>query len=93
MSEHNGTKRGKPGEPEYTEAHKIPPDKQLLDVGEVALLIGVEVHTVRRYYRLHGLPSVRRGPQGPRLFDRQAVVAWWHRFCVTDVGRAERKGD
>lgn len=84
------TGNGKPG-PTYTIPDSIPPNKQLLDVGEVGLLLGVEEHTVRRYYRLHGLPSYRRGPHGPRVFDRFAVVAWWRAFLTSPTGQAENR--
>jgi len=75
----------------YVNPPLAPPHEQLLTVGDVAVMFNASVDTIRRYYRCHGMPSIRRGPQGPRLFDRQAVMVWWRRFCSSPTGQAERR--
>ena len=86
MSGKNGTH-----DPDYTIPDSIPAGKQLLSTGEVALLLGKSVDTIRRYYRDSGLPGVRQGVHGHMVFDRQAVMVWWRRFCVSPAGEVESR--
>lgn len=54
--------------------HPRPDGQDRHTISEVATLIGISAHTLRRYEQIGLLPRVARSPAGQRLFDNDDLV-------------------